>query len=296
MNSGAYCVILWVRRGFEARIGSLGELRFEEGYYAYVGSALRGLRARVRRHLLRPRTRRWHIDYLTTSEVVCPMTAIYGLTAMRVEEEIAKALEGEGVPGFGCSDTRGESHLKYLGRNLTAARARVEAALEAAGLRPRYLEAVSSLFVDLDGTLVDYDVTRLEAVRRLGPRLGVDPERLVEAYEEARRRVYRRAVEDPSRYSKSVVFSEVARILGIELDPAEVEEAFWEEVLRVVGPCEPREPLERLIEAGIRLYLLSDGDRKRQSAKLRVVGLGDLFEAELYSSDLGVNKTSPRAY
>jgi Uri superfamily endonuclease len=50
------------------RVGALGEVCLEPGWYLYVGSARRHLEARLRRHLRREKRRRWHIDYLLAGE------------------------------------------------------------------------------------------------------------------------------------------------------------------------------------------------------------------------------------
>ncbi len=45
-------------------VGKLGEVFLGPGGYLYVGSARRTLAARIRRHCLPEKKRRWHIDYL----------------------------------------------------------------------------------------------------------------------------------------------------------------------------------------------------------------------------------------
>lgn len=78
------------------------------GWVVYAGSARGpgGLRARVRRHLRRDKTLRWHVDWLTTAPgavtlvQACPARSECGLTAE------ALAIDGAWcpVPGFGASD------------------------------------------------------------------------------------------------------------------------------------------------------------------------------------------------
>ncbi len=45
-------------------VGSLGVVGLVPGHYAYVGSAMGGIRRRCRRYFLPPGRRRWHIDFL----------------------------------------------------------------------------------------------------------------------------------------------------------------------------------------------------------------------------------------
>lgn len=114
---GTYCLCISLRRGLELEIGALGMIGFDQGLYVYVGSALNGLEARVRRHI---RTSRgdfkaihWHIDYLLREPEV-EIGGVYVLLSdlreeCRIAEEIKKL--GTSVKGFGCSDCRCESHL-----------------------------------------------------------------------------------------------------------------------------------------------------------------------------------------
>ena len=62
-----YVVLTYVPRRTIVTVGSLGPVAFERGWYAYVGSAARGRRARVARHLAAAKPLRWHADYLFTA-------------------------------------------------------------------------------------------------------------------------------------------------------------------------------------------------------------------------------------
>lgn len=98
------------------RVGSLGRILFERGYYTYVGSARRNMRPRVARHLAKEKRKRWHIDWLTTQPGVVPI-AVASTTLTGVECRIATVLSSRAnmrVDGFGCSDCECESHLYYF--------------------------------------------------------------------------------------------------------------------------------------------------------------------------------------
>jgi sugar fermentation stimulation protein A len=101
----------------ELTVGHLGPIRFEPGYYVYVGSALGGLGARLRRHLRRDKPRHWHVDWLR--EVADLVAVAYRLGPERIECSVAErvaALPGatRPVPGFGSSDCRCRSHLFHF--------------------------------------------------------------------------------------------------------------------------------------------------------------------------------------
>jgi len=114
---GTYCLCISLRKGLKLEIGALGMIGFDQGLYVYVGSALNGLEARVRRHI---RTSRgdfkaihWHIDYLLREPEV-EIGGVYVLLSdLREECSIAEEIKklGTSVKGFGCSDCRCESHL-----------------------------------------------------------------------------------------------------------------------------------------------------------------------------------------
>ena len=61
---GCYSLIIELKRRKTIRVGSLGEAVFPAGIYVYTGSAMRGLRARLKRHCSRTKKIHWHIDYL----------------------------------------------------------------------------------------------------------------------------------------------------------------------------------------------------------------------------------------
>ena len=129
---GIYVVEVRLRRSNPIRVGQLGEIPFRAGAYLYVGSARRGLRARLERHARREKPRRWHIDYLTTVGAV-EFAAVWPTEAV-TECELARRVaqlagEHSSVAGFGCSDCRCRSHLFYLGkRRLRDVAARFEGA------------------------------------------------------------------------------------------------------------------------------------------------------------------------
>lgn len=110
-----YRLYIHVRRPCRVRAGRLEPAWLPPGWYVYTGSARRGLRARVARHLRRRKRRRWHIDWLLTraaAEVV--HVAFDRAPECRVNRRMGGRVV---IPGFGASDCRSGcgSHLRYLG-------------------------------------------------------------------------------------------------------------------------------------------------------------------------------------
>ena len=114
---GGYLLFLELKKPRVLAVGRLGRRRFPAGLYVYAGSGLKGVESRVKRHLSKKKTIRWHIDYLTA--VAHTLDFIAFESERRIECDLAASMQRLGgkhlVKGFGSSDCRCESHLIYLG-------------------------------------------------------------------------------------------------------------------------------------------------------------------------------------
>jgi len=111
-DKGAYLLILRLSEEKKIKIGATGEIVFAKGYYVYVGSALRSLDKRMKRHRKRGKKLFWHIDYLREEAEF--ITALPIRTGDDVECALAKKMKRlavKEVKGFGASDCRCASHL-----------------------------------------------------------------------------------------------------------------------------------------------------------------------------------------
>jgi Uri superfamily endonuclease len=119
MVKGIYCFVLF-GGGCAVRIGALGQQFFPRGFYVYTGSALGpgGLSARVGRHIRTGRTPgskiHWHIDHLLHNPSFCMVAVYCAETEERMECSAARAIGGEGIIKFGCSDCGCTSHLFFF--------------------------------------------------------------------------------------------------------------------------------------------------------------------------------------
>ena len=113
--------------------GKLGCVSFPKASYAYVGSAMNGLRARLVRHLREEKKLHWHIDYFLRETEIEEI--ILCQAEERVECSLAQALAGEfqSIPGFGSSDCKCQSHL-YFAHGQDRLKARVVEAVKQGGL------------------------------------------------------------------------------------------------------------------------------------------------------------------
>ena len=130
---GSYVLLMYLPEEHTVTIGSLGAVRFAGGHYAYVGSALGGLEARLNRHLRTDKKYHWHIDYLLKEAV--PDAVITVETLKKTECAISRELSQrfDSVPGFGSSDCRCRSHLFFGVDEMVSA---VISAFEGIGLEP----------------------------------------------------------------------------------------------------------------------------------------------------------------
>ncbi|MCX5998491.1 MAG: GIY-YIG nuclease family protein [Chloroflexi bacterium] len=127
---GSYVLIVELGESRQIVVGSLGRVSFNEGFYAYVGSARSGIEARIRHHL-RPHNRpHWHIDYLLGFALVRSIILCETEESLECNTAMALSRRFPAIPGFGCSDCQCLSHLFY--------------ANEAAGLENSVTEAVRS--------------------------------------------------------------------------------------------------------------------------------------------------------
>ncbi|MDZ7747533.1 MAG: GIY-YIG nuclease family protein [Halofilum sp. (in: g-proteobacteria)] len=110
-----YQLFIHLRRACRVAPGALGRWRLPPGWYVYTGSARAGLDARLRRHLKRDKTRRWHVDWLLArAEARVCWVRLHAEAECAVNRATGGAVP---VPGFGASDCRAGcgSHLRYLG-------------------------------------------------------------------------------------------------------------------------------------------------------------------------------------
>lgn len=111
---GVYILLIHVKSDVLIKVGSIGEIYFYKGFYAYVGSAQRYLNKRLARHLKKFKRNFWHIDYLLSNESVSPVIFFVKMNAAKAEEcSVAKKIGEIGFPvkNFGCSDCDCSSHL-----------------------------------------------------------------------------------------------------------------------------------------------------------------------------------------
>lgn len=126
-KKGVYTLIVNLVSDKEGvKIGKLGKICFNKGYYAYTGSALgkgEALLNRILRHIRKKKRIRWHIDYLLKLRDANIVKVIVAESNKKIEcdvnKEITKIKGSKPVAKFGASDCKKkcEGHLIYLSNN-----------------------------------------------------------------------------------------------------------------------------------------------------------------------------------
>ena len=145
---GSYVLLIKLPEEQTITIGSLQAVRFHRGYYAYIGSAMGGLKSRINHHLKSNKKPRWHIDYLLDRAFI--KSIILCETKDKVECTIAQALshQFDSIPGFGCSDCKCHSHLFFIPDDM---KPEIMATLNSLGVTPRPIRP--RLTVDLSSSV-----------------------------------------------------------------------------------------------------------------------------------------------
>lgn len=110
---GAYILLIELSEKNYIQIGKHGKIKFPASWYAYVGSAMNGIKQRVNRHFSDEKKVHWHIDYFLKYAVL--KEAYYKKSSKREECDIARVFAHyfKSIPSFGSSDCSCKSHLFY---------------------------------------------------------------------------------------------------------------------------------------------------------------------------------------
>lgn len=107
-DAGAYLLLITISKPVDLP-GRFADRTLAEGYYGYAGSAYGpgGIRARCRRHVGKPSTLRWHVDWLTRSADEVRVVAIPGGTECRLIDILINDSRARiPIPGFGSTDCK----------------------------------------------------------------------------------------------------------------------------------------------------------------------------------------------
>ena len=134
---GSYVLLIHLPETQRITVGGLGEIDFNSGHYAYVGSARREIALRLKRCLHRERKPHWHIDYLLKQSRIYDVFMVDSGDSLecRIADGLRRQLSC--VAGFGASDCRCQGHLFYAPEKILlcdAVRAVIESVMKKSSL------------------------------------------------------------------------------------------------------------------------------------------------------------------
>lgn len=110
---GSYIIIISLPLDRDIVVGRLGEIHFSAGWYAYVGSAMRGFKARLPHYQRKIERPHWHIDYLLQAASIKKVITLESQAKLECLIAAKLSIQLENIPGFGCSDCKCISHLFF---------------------------------------------------------------------------------------------------------------------------------------------------------------------------------------
>ena len=116
---GTYIFVLKSTKSAPIRVGRLGILQLQPGFYVYIDSAHGpgGLQARLAHHLKATARPRWHIDYLRAHTGLVEVWYSYDRNRWECRwADCLRRMRGASMPvkGFGSSDCQCGSHLFFF--------------------------------------------------------------------------------------------------------------------------------------------------------------------------------------
>ena len=130
LGPGVYGLVFRLGRKMTAPTGRLGRQTYRPGWYAYIGSAMGGISARLRHHLRGHDRPRWHIDYVLPH---CRLVSVVTVETRRPLEcllAVHLAKRFQSVDRFGSSDCRCSGHLFHSERMAPLRSSLIGAAVE----------------------------------------------------------------------------------------------------------------------------------------------------------------------
>ncbi len=110
MVKGSYAMVIHVRNNLPVTIGGT-PIELRKGYYLYIGSALNGIKRRLKWHFRKGKKIHWHVDNLTENGKI--VDVYYVICNRKIECEIAERISLQKIRGFGDTDCKCGGHLFY---------------------------------------------------------------------------------------------------------------------------------------------------------------------------------------
>lgn len=151
----------------------------------------------------------------------------------------------------------------------------------------------TTVLMDVDGTLLDFDEAERRGVRMVMQAQGVEPTKaLVQRYHEINKR-YWKAFERGEIPKEAIIdnrFVDFFRTLGKEIDAAEVERLYREQLDSCAILIEGASDICAYLHERYQLYVVTNGISHTQYRRLKDSGLSPFFSDIFVSEDTGSQK------
>lgn len=163
---------------------------------------------------------------------------------------------------------------------------------------------MKAVVFDFDNTVEEWlpfeDEVENHLSREVAQKYGLEPVSFKKEFDRIKID-YLKSHSFPQDYGRDTWFSETLAHFGVyDVNVVPIVEHYWNLLVELVQPFpETHETLQKLIDAGYTLAMLSDGDgvvRAYKDRRIKKLGIEDYFSVILTSDELGVNKPNPRLF
>lgn len=154
---------------------------------------------------------------------------------------------------------------------------------------------IKTILWDIDGTLLDFHAAEREAIKSLFQKfeLGECTDEMIERYSKINRSYWERLERGEVTKPQVLVgrFEDFFASEGLDISLApEFNQAYQLSLGDTIVFCDDSYNIVKSLKGKVKQYAVSNGTVIAQTKKLRLSGLGELFDGVYLSEDLGVEK------
>ena len=160
---------------------------------------------------------------------------------------------------------------------------------------------INIILWDIDGTLLDFHAAEREAMKTLFQKfeLGECTDEMITRYSEINRSYWERLERGEVTKPQVLVgrFEDFFASEGLDISVApEFNKAYQLSLGDTIVFCDDSYNIVKSLKGKVKQYAVSNGTVVAQSKKLRLSGLGELFDGVYLSEDLGVEKPNVKFF
>ena len=156
----------------------------------------------------------------------------------------------------------------------------------------------TAILIDLDNTLYAYDPAHeaglQQVAAKISTKFGISEAQFTDLFEQARKTVKNRLVDNPSARSRLLYFQEMLEQMGLGasvISALDFEQTYWRSFLQAARPfADVSGFFDEARLRGIPLVLITNLNTRTQLQKLVYLGFDDSFSFVVTSEQIGVEK------